>query len=114
MLRRGEGALIAVLVVKVEIWPGGSADRGFEIARLGLGNRSGLAQVSNYGVTALMGRDGAEHVMQTMVMGHNREHGWVPLVRRALSELNSHNDVKAPLDDPIAELLRRDGHVRQG
>ncbi len=101
-----------MLVVKVEVWPRGDQDRAFEVSCVGIDNRSGLCSVSDYGVTGLMGRDAEEFVLSAEVLRHERSNGWIPLVCRSLQALALPEAAVAPLDDPIAELLRKGTHVR--
>lgn len=96
-----------MLVVKVEVWPGGDSGRSYEISRLGIGNRSSLAELSDYSVTALTERDTEEAVLRSFVNGHQRSHGWMPLVQRSVAALAG-KATEAPYDDPIAQLLRKD------
>lgn len=100
-----------MLVVKAEIWPGGDFDRAFEISRIGIANLSGPVDVSDYKVTALLARERGEIVVQSKVHSHQRELGWVPLVKRALTSIHLADDLAQPCayDDAIAELLRK-GH----
>lgn len=101
-----------MLVVKVEIWPGGSADRAFEVSRLGIANVSGMSDISDYELTALLSRDRDEFVMRSKIVGHQRTQGWVPLVRRSMTNvfLGERAMDEVPYDDPVAELLRKGGH----
>lgn len=100
-----------MLVVKVEVWPGGESDRAFEISRIGIANVSGLRRYSDYEVTALLERDRDEQVMRIRVTDHEREAGWVPLVRRTMTGifLGEEPGREVPYDDPVAELMRK-GH----
>lgn len=103
-----------MLVVKVEVWPGGDGDKAFEISRIGIANVSSLSTFSDYEVTALLGRDtGKEEVVRAEVQNHERAAGWMTLVRRVLTTLVLRKElaVDAPYDDPVAVHLRRGGHV---
>lgn len=104
-----------MLVVKVEVWPGGEEDRGHEIARIGVSNRTGDKRLADYEVIALLARDLEEQVISTEIHDHDRTTGWVPLVRRVLTNLILRDSVcdTAPYDDPTAEHLRRGEHVGQ-
>lgn len=100
-----------MLVVKVEIWPGGAFDQAFEISRVGICNVSNLAEISNYEMTALMDRESCETVVHAEINSHQRNTGWVPLVQRSMTNLFI-ADRMARLgvyDDPVAEHLRK-GH----
>lgn len=98
-----------MLVVRVAVWPGGAFDREQEVARLGLANRSGSAEFADYDLVALLGNGEGEAVIRSEVNAHERAQGWVPLVRRALTEIHlaEYEIHAAPYDDPIAELLRK-------
>lgn len=102
-----------MLVVKVEVWPGGDYARSFEISRVGIANVSKMTPVSNYEMTALMERDKLEYVARAEINSHERNLGWEPLVQRAmtslfLAERLSH---QVPYDDPMANLLRKDSRA---
>lgn len=101
-----------MLVVRVEVWPGGDADRATEISRIGITNTTGAAENANYEVVGLMCRDGDEQVVRSEVLTHLRSAGWMPLVRRVLTNLLL-PDLRqgASYDDPIAEHLRKGEHV---
>lgn len=100
-----------MLVVKIEVWPGGEADRATEISRVGIVNLSGMAPISNYEMTALISRDGEEHVVKSEINSHERNAGWAPLVRRVMTNIHLADSVLhlGAYDDPVAELLRK-GH----
>jgi hypothetical protein len=102
-----------VLVVKVEIWPGGSFDRAFEISRIGIANVSNLAEVSDYEMTALLDRDKDETVLCSEINSHERNLGWTPLVKRAMTNIFLADRLSRPgaYDDQVAELLRRGRRV---
>ena len=101
-----------MLVVTVNVWPGGDADRCSEVARIGLANKTGLADFSNYDLVALLDRDREERVIRSEVNQHERAQGWVPLARRALTEIHlSEPQVHGvDYDDPLAVLLRKGSH----
>lgn len=98
-----------MLVVKVEIWPGGEADRAVEISRIGISNTSRTLAVADYDMVALLARDAEEEVVKGRITGHERDLGWAPLVRRALLNLFYGEDAVRGIayDDPTAELLRK-------
>jgi hypothetical protein len=72
-----------MLVVKLEVWPGGDEKASTEIGRLEISNLSGLAPVSDYDVR-LTNR--GEYACNAVghVEGHERSLGAWALVRRAL------------------------------
>lgn len=98
-----------MLVVKVEVWPGGDADRAVEISRVGISNMTELRAVSDYEMVALLDRDKDEHVVKGRITGHERALGWAALTRRALLNLFYGEDATRGIayDDPTAELLRK-------
>jgi hypothetical protein len=101
-----------MLVVTVSVWPGGDFERGTEVARVGLLNRTQLGDFANYDLVALLARDKEERVIRSEVNQHERAHGWVPLVRRAMTEIHLSDPCMhgAPYDDPTAVLLRKGSH----
>lgn len=70
-----------MLVLRVEVWPGGDHGRAYEIARVGIANVSGLAPVSDYRVVC---HDERGERCGT-VPAHARAAGWLPLAVRALT-----------------------------
>jgi hypothetical protein len=102
-----------MLIVKVEVWPGGNFDQAFEISRVGIANVSSLADISNYEMTALMDRDKKEFVLRSEINSHERASGWAPLAKRAMTALYLRDRLsqEVPYDDPVAEHLRRAKHV---
>lgn len=69
-----------MLVVKVELWPGGKGDRAREIGRLGIANVSDLAALSDY--VAVLSHDGIQS--RRYLQGHPRSAGFEPLVAALL------------------------------
>ncbi len=61
-----------MLVIKVEIWPGGDASRAKEIGRAGVANVTHLAEDSDYLVVASSDLGESE----AMVLDHNRADGF--------------------------------------
>lgn len=70
-----------MLRVLVEVHPGGDSARKRTIAQIDLANVSQLRELSNYDVAARL--EGLPE-QRFRVNGHQRSHGWVPLVREAL------------------------------
>lgn len=101
-----------MLVVTVNVWPGGDHNRSTEIARIGLANTTDLRDFSNYDLVALLERDRNERVVRSELNQHERAQGWVPLVRRALTEIHLSDPGihSVAYDDPIAVLLRKGRH----
>lgn len=104
-----------MLVVKVEVWPGGNVGRAFEISRVGIANVSHLDDVSDYEMTALMERDKQEYVLRSEVNKHQRDLGWEPLVQRAMTSLFLAERLAhaVPYDDPVAQFLREGSYERR-
>lgn len=67
-----------MLVVRLEVWPGGRERDRREVGRVTIANESGLASISDYSVRI----DGQE---MPGVRGHERAKGAWDLVWRALS-----------------------------
>jgi hypothetical protein len=80
-----------MMVVTVEIWPGGKADASYEIARMEVSNISGLAAVSNYSarVTQRATVDlGVQNLdIRASVDGHLRSRGPWFLIARVLQRV---------------------------
>lgn len=80
-----------VLVVTVELWPGGSKAYKKEIASLRIANVSNLADISDYEVE--LAENGAEHLgikpmrLWTGVSGHNRKKSVWSLIRSILNKV---------------------------
>lgn len=73
-----------MLRVLVEIHPHGIAERKRTIATIDIANVSGLAEISDYLVTASL--DG-EPICRSTITAHRRSDGWIPLVHRVLTDL---------------------------
>jgi hypothetical protein len=69
-----------MLVVKVEIWPGGDESQAYQVGAMEIGNISGLAPVSDYEVRL-------KGVAMAHVRGHERDRGAWELIRRAITAL---------------------------
>ena len=70
-----------MLVVKLEVWPGGDEAQAHEIGRAEIANVSGLAPVSDYVVRV---HDGSKWSRRFDVRSHYRRDGAWKLVLRAL------------------------------
>jgi hypothetical protein len=71
-----------MIVVRVEIWPGGDSAQAEEVARLTIANDgTGTEEIGHYHVGAV---DGAA-VRSGIVTGHRRSAGALALVRAALA-----------------------------
>ena len=92
-----------MLVVRVELWPGGRPDHPTTIAVAGIANVSGLAPVSSY-LTVVVDDSGDTH--SALVADHRRADGPWPLVARAVSPRASRR-VPAPLEPTVQLILER-------
>lgn len=96
-----------MMVVKVEIWPGGYAEYAQEIARVGIVNRTGAQPLADYNVVALLDRDtDTERITQSAVMDHVRAAGWRRLTIDALAQLEGPVRDTQYVDE-IATILRK-------
>lgn len=86
-----------MLVVKVELWPGGDSAQCRELGRVAIGNLSGLSAISDYAVV-IWDSDGER---TAVVRGHERAKGFWPLVSRALSPRASKK-----VDGSFADAIR--------
>jgi hypothetical protein len=71
-----------VLVVTVEVWPGGDEERRQQVGRLDIANLTGAADTAMY--EAILRPEGTRAV----VRGHRRQDGWRQLLARALEGLD--------------------------
>lgn len=99
-----------MLVVRVEVWPGGNEARAKEIARVGIANVSPGSEYSDYEVAAILAAKGEETILRTEICHHERAQGWMPLVRRVLTNLFLRSELARPAayGDPMVDLLRKD------
>jgi len=80
-----------MLVVKVEVWPGGVQALAQEIGRMEIENVSNLAQISDYSVSVT--QLGSERLgvcpidVAFIIEGHARENGAWALVKRVVDRL---------------------------
>lgn len=74
-----------MLVIRIEEWPGGSADRRNPVAQVDIANVSDGAPVSDFEVVMrdAVWNNGPVFASGT-VYGHRRSDGWLPLARAAL------------------------------
>jgi hypothetical protein len=96
-----------MLVVRVEVWPGGDLTRVREIGRAGLANVSNLADISDY-VGVLTDDRGIQQPV--MVRSHARAAGFWPLLARACAVESDHAvpDELLHVTSAVAErLLKR-------
>lgn len=96
-----------MLVVKVEIWPGGDEETAKEIGRMGIANVSNLREMSNY-VAVLKDDTGKEDLR--VVERHPRSAGFEELLLRVLQSGSmteeSLMDVSEFSDEKKARLRR--------
>lgn len=72
-----------MIVVKIELWPGGRGEtEALEIGRAAIVNISPLHPVCDY---IVVGRDSREVGPQRIVRGHRRDDGIWPLLSRAFA-----------------------------
>lgn len=71
-----------MLVVRVEIWPGGEEDRAFEVGRAFAASARSFGGVADYAV--VVESDNVQHA--ALVEGHTRTDGFWPLVARIASQ----------------------------
>lgn len=91
-----------MLVVRVEIWPGGDPERAQEIGRMGLANVSNLAEDSTYVFTSLTDR----HVeAEGIIRNHTRSSGFWRLVERAARLASKGGNVTPKCDADTLETL---------
>jgi hypothetical protein len=80
-----------MLVVTVEIWPGGDANGRRDQGQMQIANESGLADVSHYAVAIYQEAsdrlDVGGYDQRLAVTGHARSDGPWKLVHRALSQV---------------------------
>lgn len=87
-----------MLVVRVELWPGGRQLGSRELGRAGIANVSELADRSDYLVVRL----DASGTNQGVVRGHRRTDGFWPLVSRSASTLS---DVVPPAEALVLQQI---------
>ena len=75
------GTVQRMLVLRVELWPGGNPGSARELGRVGMANVSRLAPVSDY-VCVVVDDAGGER--SVLVRGHKRAAGFWALIARAL------------------------------
>lgn len=92
-----------MLVVRVEVWPGGRPGGVRELGRAGVSNVSGLADRSDYLVVRLDDTGATQGV----VRGHFRASGFWPLVSRASATLSDSYPHGA--SSTLAEMAERLG-----
>lgn len=80
-----------MMVVSIEIWPGGDESGSFEIGRMEVSNISNLAEVSDYHAHIVQLCTPSLNVnamdKTVLVQGHPRRNGAWDLVRRVLDRL---------------------------
>jgi len=81
-----------MLVIKIEVWPGGRGDHPREIGRAAAANVTSLSPTSDY-VAVL--RDDTGHQSSIHLADHRRDAGFWPLVARIAA---SHTNPSPPVD----------------
>ena len=89
-----------MIVVKVELWPGGDEATAREIHRLAIANVSNLREVSSYLVVAKEDNGTETH---RLVEGHPRSEGIEALIARAVDA-----PLITELEEPLAPRLIRE------
>jgi hypothetical protein len=87
-----------MLVVKVEIWPGGSQEDGREIGPMSAANISNCADVSSYEIELSDGQGplGGMPTVEFQVDGHRRGDGFWPLIHKALTKAVDESLIPVP------------------
>lgn len=77
-----------MLVVKVEIWPGGSKEDAYEVGRLSAGNITAYGEVCSYEIRLFDegGLVGGRQAADFQVDGHHRSDGCWSLVHKTLTK----------------------------
>lgn len=91
-----------MLVIKVELWPGGDADRAQEIGRMGVANVSNLASTSDYVFASVTDR-GDEAV--GIIRNHARNAGFWKLVARLAAAADKHGTAVPAKHADTVELV---------
>lgn len=86
-----------MIVVKVELWPGGHENGAREIHRLGIANVSNLRELSDYLVVVKEDNGNETH---RLVEGHPRSEGIEALIARAVAA-----PLITELEGPLAPRL---------
>jgi hypothetical protein len=98
-----------MLVVRVEVWPGGDPTRRRQVGCAGIANVSGLNEVSDY--VGLL-TDDAGRQITVVVRGHRRAAGFWVLLAQACDPSAAASDTSSALveqaSEAIAKRLRRD------
>lgn len=76
-----------MLVVKLEVHPGGDSSRPESIGELRIGNVSNLAEVSDYMASVLDGKGRCTGMLH--VKGHHRSDGAWALVRQVIEQMDA-------------------------
>lgn len=99
-----------MIVVKVELWPGGDGATAREIHRLGIANVSNLREVSSYLVVAKEDNGNETH---RLVEGHPRSEGVEALIGRAV-EAPLISEQPERVQERFARELREISEVMEG
>lgn len=77
-----------MIVVRVELWPGGDEKAAREIGSAYIWNASNLAEISDYGFRLTHRKEGAdrEEVSEGVVIRHPRYEGVWRLIRRVIDK----------------------------
>lgn len=77
-----------MLVVKIEIWPGGNENHVKELGRICISNLSELADRSDYQISLI---EWGQHTADAVLFNHKHSDGWFKLLKRSLPLLLESN-----------------------
>jgi hypothetical protein len=102
-----------MLVIKVELWPGGNPARAEEIGRIAMANVSSLAEDSNY---VFVSKDDRGNTFSGMVRNHKRSEGfWKLLTRLASGTHRGGSKIPAIYEDTaeaVAHIMKMETNPR--
>ncbi len=90
-----------MLVVTIEVWPGGNPDRSRRIAQVGAANLSDVADVSDYAAVLTIDDEPAGYAH---IVGHRRDLGPLELLRRIITDAVA-DDVIPHVSDALLTRL---------
>lgn len=94
-----------MLVIKVELWPGGDPKKAREIGRLGLANVSNLNEDSDYVFVSANDRG---EIAEGVVRSHKRSAGFWKLVQRMTAAADrGGNRIPSYLEDTVLTINER-------
>lgn len=96
-----------MLVIKIEVWPGGNPDRAKEIGRVGMANVSSLREDSDY---IYMAVDDRGNQTEGQIRGHKRSAGFWQLALETIRQIMGGG---SDLDEKHEETLELVAHRMQ-